>query len=624
MRFKITLPTLPFACGEREELRADNPRMPFAFLDADLDRADALRGDADALARLWPNASLIAIDAEGRALALGDGPRPLSAAGIENGFEHALLLGVRGDEAWFAVDAERIAAADEARIDLRSAAASWPAFDASLFAQARAMRLWRERHRHCGACGGENAFVRAGWLGRCTRCGAEHYPRTDPAVIVAISDGERLLLGRQAGWPNTAIPRSPVSSNQANRWSRPSCAGARGKRRARAAQPLPRLAAVAVPRLADARLRRRGAPMRPSPATNSRTRAGSPAPRSTSPCAASRHRAACGCRRRSRSRAGWWNAGSPANAPDERRWPRARIDSMFMTLAAVVVALALGHVAQGLAAAVRRHGWFDDWLRWLGAKSQADGAWHGRWGIALALSPPLLAVGLLQWALDAMLYGALGLLFGIGVLFYCWGPRDLDLDVDAIVDAPDAATRSAAIARLSPNGADMPTLVVAVFHAARRRWFGVLFWFLVAGASGAVLYRLAALAAEDDAALLPADNANGAKRLLAWLDWPVSQNDGAVHGPGRRFRHRVLGVEAERRRGFRRGRGFPRRRRPRQRADRTRRRRAGLRRRRRIRFEIARDLGPMAELRDAMSLVWRTLVAWLAVIALFVIAGWVS
>ena len=60
---------------------------------------------------------------------------------------------------------------------------------------------------------------------------------------------------------------------------------------------------------------------------------------------------------------------------------------MFMTLAAVVVALALGHVAQGLAAAGRRHGWFDDGLRWLGAKSRADGAWHGRWGIALALSP---------------------------------------------------------------------------------------------------------------------------------------------------------------------------------------------------------------------------------------------
>ena len=173
--------------------------MPFAFLDADLDRAADLRSDADALARLWSKATLIAVDAEGRALAAGDGPLHVSRESLENGFEHALLLGVRGGEAWFAVDAERIADAPEARTDLRSAAASWPGFDASLFAQARAMRHWRERHRFCGVCGGENAFVRAGWLGRCTRCGAEHYPRTDPAVIVAISDGERILLGHQTG-----------------------------------------------------------------------------------------------------------------------------------------------------------------------------------------------------------------------------------------------------------------------------------------------------------------------------------------------------------------------------------------------------------------------------------------
>ena len=176
--------------------------MPFAFLDADLDRSDDLRGDADALARLWSNAKLIAIDAQGHALSDGDsGPRLLIAGEVENGFEHALLLGVRGDQAWFAIDAERIADAAGARTDLRQAAAAWPSFDAALFAQARAMRHWRDRHRFCSVCGGENAFVRAGWLGRCTRCGAEHYPRTDPAVIVAITDGERLLLGRQAGWP---------------------------------------------------------------------------------------------------------------------------------------------------------------------------------------------------------------------------------------------------------------------------------------------------------------------------------------------------------------------------------------------------------------------------------------
>jgi NAD+ diphosphatase len=179
---------------------ADNPAMPFAFLDASLDRADALRADAAALARLWSKAKLIAVDAEGRALG-ESAPWLVPVDGLGHGHEQALLLGVRGDEAWFAIDAERVAGAPEGRIDLRTAAAAWPAFDASLFAQARAMRHWRDRHRFCSVCGGDNAFVRAGWLGRCTRCGAEHYPRTDPAVIVAITDGERLLLGRQAGWP---------------------------------------------------------------------------------------------------------------------------------------------------------------------------------------------------------------------------------------------------------------------------------------------------------------------------------------------------------------------------------------------------------------------------------------
>ena len=70
-----------------------------------------------------------------------------------------------------------------------------------MFAQARALQHWRSRHRYCGVCGGEVALARGGWQGACTRCAAEHYPRTDPAVIVAVSDGERLLLGRQKAWP---------------------------------------------------------------------------------------------------------------------------------------------------------------------------------------------------------------------------------------------------------------------------------------------------------------------------------------------------------------------------------------------------------------------------------------
>jgi NAD+ diphosphatase len=118
----------------------------------------------------------------------------------------AVFLGLRDDEGWFALrGAAATANADDprtpARIDLRTAAATSPAFEATAYAQARAVLHWRARHRHCGACGGELGFERAGWLGRCRSCALEHYPRTDPAVIVAVSDGERLLLGRQSTWP---------------------------------------------------------------------------------------------------------------------------------------------------------------------------------------------------------------------------------------------------------------------------------------------------------------------------------------------------------------------------------------------------------------------------------------
>jgi len=179
-----------------------SPPAPFAFVDAALDRADPLRDDSDALARHWAQARILLLDAEGRALA--DGDNALFApqgAEIGGGPGTALFLGMHGAQAWFAAQADTIELDAPQRIDLRSAAALWSPFEATLFAQARAMQHWRARHRHCGVCGGEVAIARAGWCGRCTQCKAEHYPRTDPAVIVAVTDGARLLLGRQAGWP---------------------------------------------------------------------------------------------------------------------------------------------------------------------------------------------------------------------------------------------------------------------------------------------------------------------------------------------------------------------------------------------------------------------------------------
>lgn len=76
-------------------------------------------------------------------------------------------------------------------------------FEASLLAYARGMCHWHERSRFCGVCGSPTQSDRAGHMRRCTdpNCAAPEFPRTDPAVIVLVHDGERCLLGNKHGWP---------------------------------------------------------------------------------------------------------------------------------------------------------------------------------------------------------------------------------------------------------------------------------------------------------------------------------------------------------------------------------------------------------------------------------------
>ncbi|GAB3729904.1 NAD(+) diphosphatase [Luteimonas pelagia] len=184
----------------------DLPSSPpdYAFVDAALDRADALRDDGDALDTLWPASGLVLLDAKGGVQAGADGmpswPRGRSHSTTRP--SEAVFLGLdRDGRGWFALARVVDVAAPEAPVDLRTAAANWPAFDATVFAQARAVLHWQARHRHCGACGAALVYAHGGWLGTCGGCGLDHYPRTDPAVIVAVSDGDRLLLGRQRTWP---------------------------------------------------------------------------------------------------------------------------------------------------------------------------------------------------------------------------------------------------------------------------------------------------------------------------------------------------------------------------------------------------------------------------------------
>ena len=82
--------------------------------------------------------------------------------------------------------------------DLRQLAGRLERHEGALLALARAMMFWHSRHRFCGLCGSPTKSEEAGHMRRCTDpgCDAMHFPRTDPAVIMLVTDGERALLGR--------------------------------------------------------------------------------------------------------------------------------------------------------------------------------------------------------------------------------------------------------------------------------------------------------------------------------------------------------------------------------------------------------------------------------------------
>ena len=120
-----------------------------------------------------------------------------------------VLLGVRDGVAHFAVDLSpledpvgELGLAGVAQfLELRAAAATLPAGDAAIAAQGRQMLDWHARHRFCAVCGRSTQAKEAGYMRECDECDAQHFPRTDPVVIMLVESGEKCLLGRQAAWP---------------------------------------------------------------------------------------------------------------------------------------------------------------------------------------------------------------------------------------------------------------------------------------------------------------------------------------------------------------------------------------------------------------------------------------
>lgn len=86
-------------------------------------------------------------------------------------------------------------------LGLREAGTELTDTDTGVFTSALALAHWHRRHPYCPVCGAATASAQAGWVRRCPTDGIEHHPRTDPAIIVAVTDADdRLLLAQGVGW----------------------------------------------------------------------------------------------------------------------------------------------------------------------------------------------------------------------------------------------------------------------------------------------------------------------------------------------------------------------------------------------------------------------------------------
>ncbi len=172
------------------------------------DRASVERKNPGWVAELAarPDARILAAGPDG---VLVDSDEPSALARLTPAGDRLLdpiLLGLDGDVPLFAAELDRDASAPDGRdraavISLREAGAVLPRDEAGLAAYVTALLNWHRRHRFCANCGAPTDLAEAGYSRHCANCARNHFPRTDPVVIMTVEHDGRLLLGRRTGWP---------------------------------------------------------------------------------------------------------------------------------------------------------------------------------------------------------------------------------------------------------------------------------------------------------------------------------------------------------------------------------------------------------------------------------------
>ena len=125
---------------------------------------------------------------------------------------HLVFLGYRGDVPYFSVDISHI---DDPRekpelkgigdfTDIREVSLDLPREDGGLLAYSRAIAQWHRTHQFCSRCGSPSIPRDGGHMRQCTNktCKSQHFPRTDMAVIMLVSSGDKIILGRKKDWPD--------------------------------------------------------------------------------------------------------------------------------------------------------------------------------------------------------------------------------------------------------------------------------------------------------------------------------------------------------------------------------------------------------------------------------------
>ncbi|MGI8677585.1 MAG: NAD(+) diphosphatase [Jatrophihabitans sp.] len=161
------------------------------------DRAALHRSDDEWLARAWTRALVVLISAKSATPITPDGRAEFRDA-VDAPAGSRRFLGVVDDVPYFTVTADPDG--DNWKT-LRDVGAGADDLDASLLVSAIGLEQWHQRHPRCPRCGAETVETEAGWTRTCTADGSQHFPRTDPAVIMLVHDGADLaLLGRGQQW----------------------------------------------------------------------------------------------------------------------------------------------------------------------------------------------------------------------------------------------------------------------------------------------------------------------------------------------------------------------------------------------------------------------------------------